>query len=73
LIVGAHELNLLAVESVLIDGGYTGQPFADSVKERLDETVQVAKRNELHSLVVLLAVRPPRLPGAIPQKRRNRL
>ena len=45
--------NLRRVESVLVDGGYTGQPFADSVKERLDATVQVVKRNELHAFVVL--------------------
>jgi transposase len=47
------EPNLLAVESVLVDGGYTGHPFADSVKDRLSATVQVAKRNDLHSFVVL--------------------
>ncbi len=45
--------NLERVESVLVDGGYTGQPFADGVKERLDATVQVVKRNELHAFVVL--------------------
>jgi transposase len=38
---------------VLVDGGYTGQPFADGVKERLKATVQVVKRNELHTFVVL--------------------
>ena len=41
------------VESVLVDGGYTGQPFADSVMEQLKATVQVVKRNELHTFVVL--------------------
>jgi transposase len=45
--------NLESVESVLVDGGYTGQPFADSVMERLKATVQVVKRNELHTFVVL--------------------
>ena len=45
--------NLERVESVLVDGGYTGQPFADGVKERLEATVQVVKRNELHTFVVL--------------------
>jgi transposase len=47
------EPNLLGVESVLVDGGYTGQPFADGVKQRLRATVQVVKRNELHTFVVL--------------------
>jgi transposase len=45
--------NLELVENVLVDGGYTGQPFADSVMERLKATVQVVKRNELHMFVVL--------------------
>jgi transposase len=45
--------NLELVESVLVDGGYTGQPFADSVMEQLRATVQIVKRNELHTFVVL--------------------
>jgi len=45
--------NLELVESVLVDGGYTGQPFADGVMERIEATVQVVKRNELHAFVVL--------------------
>jgi transposase len=38
---------------VLVDGGYNGQLFADGVMERSKATVQVVKRNELHTLVVL--------------------
>jgi transposase len=45
--------NLELVESLLADGGYTGQPFADRVMERLDATVQIVKRNELHTFAVL--------------------
>ena len=45
--------NLHSVESVLVDGGYTGQPFADAVKECLQATVHVVKRNELHTFAVL--------------------
>ena len=45
--------NLELVESLLADGGYTGQPFADGVMERLKATVQVVQRNELHTFVVL--------------------
>ena len=45
--------NLERVESLLVDGGYTGQLFADSVMDRLKATVQVVKRNELHAFVVL--------------------
>jgi transposase len=45
--------NLERVESLLVDGGYTGQPFADSVMKRIKAAVQVVKRNELHAFVVL--------------------
>jgi len=45
--------NLGRVESVLVDGGYSGQPFADGIMDRLQATVQVVKRNELHTFVVL--------------------
>ena len=45
--------NLERIESLLVDGGYTGQPFADSVMKRIKATVQVVKRNELHAFVVL--------------------
>ena len=45
--------NLERVESVLVDGGYSGQPFADGVMERLKATVQVVKRNQLHAFAVL--------------------
>lgn len=30
--------NLKRVENVLVDGGYTGQPFANGVKEQFDES-----------------------------------
>ncbi len=45
--------NLERVQSLLVGGGYTGQPFADSVMKRIKATVQVVKRNELHAFVVL--------------------
>jgi len=45
--------NLELVKSLLADGGYTGQPFADGVMERLDATVQIVRRNELHTFAVL--------------------
>jgi Transposase DDE domain len=45
--------NLERVESMLVDVGYSGQPFADGVMERLKATVQVVKRNELHAFAVL--------------------
>jgi len=45
--------NLERVESVSVDGGYTGQQFAGDVKERLEAAVQVVKRNEPHTFVAL--------------------
>lgn len=45
--------NLKDVKSVLVDGGYTGEPFAIAVKDKLGATVQVAKRNQLHTFAVM--------------------
>ena len=36
-----------------MDGGYTGEPFAEKMKDLLHATVEVVKRNELHTFVVL--------------------
>lgn len=46
---------LSSVLSILADSGYTGQPFAEAVKQCLGEsvTVQIAKRNELHTFAVI--------------------
>ena len=43
------------VQSLLCDGGYAGQPFAQGVKDILGEqvTVQIAKRSELHTFKVM--------------------
>jgi len=41
------------VTNVLVDGSYTGQPFADAVHNLLGVTVTVAKRNELRTFAVL--------------------
>jgi transposase len=38
---------------VLVDGAYTGEPFANSVKDLLGATVEVAKRSELHKFAVI--------------------
>ena len=41
------------VKNVLVDGGYSGDPFAIAIKETLGATVDVAKRSELHKFVVI--------------------
>ena len=51
--IGLNRDSLSAVVSVLVDGGYTGQPFADSVRDMVGATVQAAKRNELHTFAVI--------------------
>ena len=41
------------VQNVLVDGGYTGKPFAAAVQGILGASVEVVKRSELHTFVVL--------------------
>ena len=44
---------LSEVENVLADGGYTGQKFSEGVKKLLGCSVEIAKRNELHTFKVI--------------------
>ncbi len=48
-----HKENLCDVLNVLVDGNYSGEKFAGSVQELLDASVEVAKRNELHTFKVI--------------------
>jgi transposase len=41
------------VVKVLADGGYTGEKFAEKVKELLGAEVEIAKRSELHTFGVI--------------------
>ena len=45
--------DLSRVQNVMVDGGYTGKPFAATVQNLLGASVEVVKRNELHTFVVL--------------------
>lgn len=45
--------NLQAVQGILADGGYVGQPFAHAVEALLGAQVQIAKRSELHTFAVM--------------------
>lgn len=49
----AEKDNLMSVENVMVDGGYSGDKFAQSTKEIIDAKVEVAKRNELHTFAVI--------------------
>ena len=42
-----------SIENMLFDGGYSGEKFAQKIKEICDSPVEIAKRNELHKFVVL--------------------
>lgn len=44
---------LSEVKNVLADGGYSGEPFSNSIHEILGCTVEIAKRNELHTFKVI--------------------
>ena len=45
--------DLSQVQKVLVDGGYTGKPFAAAVQSLLGAAVEVVQRHELHTFVVL--------------------
>ncbi len=45
--------DLRAVQSILADGGYVGQPFAQAVEKLIGAQVQIAKRSELHTFAVM--------------------
>ena len=49
----SHKKNLSEVLNTLADGGYSGENFAIAVKEILGCTVEIAKRNELHTFAVI--------------------
>ena len=51
--LGRCAADLQAVQSILADGGYVGQPFAQAVEELLGAEVQIAKRSELHTFAVM--------------------
>jgi transposase len=45
--------NLGKVQKILVDGGYSGENFANSIKALIGAEVEVVKRNELHTFVVI--------------------
>ena len=50
---GHRRDDLIRVQKVLVDGAYTGEPFAAAVQDLLGASVEVVKRNELHTFAVL--------------------
>ena len=49
----ASKNNLSSVISVMVDGGYSGEKFAQNIKDLIGADVEVAKRNELHTFAVI--------------------
>ena len=45
--------HLSLVKKLLVDGGYTGENFANEIKTLSGAEVEVVKRNELHTFAVL--------------------
>lgn len=48
-----HIQNMTILEKVLVDGGYTGEKFANKIRELSGATVEVVKRSELHKFKVI--------------------
>ena len=44
---------LIRLQKILVDGGYSGEEFADAVWAICGAEVEVAKRNELHKFAVI--------------------
>ena len=51
--LGRCAVDLHAVQSLLADGDYVGQPFAHAVEALIGAKVQIAKRSELHTFAVM--------------------
>lgn len=45
--------HLSQIKKLLVDGGYTGENFANEIKKLSGAEVEVVKRNELHTFAVL--------------------
>jgi transposase len=48
-----YKANLKKVKNILVDGAYTGEPFANSIKESINATVEIVKRSYLHKFTTI--------------------
>jgi transposase len=48
-----HRPSLKNVVNIMVDAGYTGAPFAQGVRQLLGASVEIVKRNELHTFAVM--------------------
>lgn len=51
--VTKQQADLTEVTNVMVDAGYTGEPFAGAIQEVIGATVEVVKRSELHTFAVI--------------------
>ena len=51
--IGLNLENLSSIKKFIVDGGYSGDNFANAVAELCGAEVEVVKRDELHKFVVL--------------------
>jgi transposase len=51
--IAAYRKNLSPVRKYLADGGYSGEKFANAVKELCGAEAEMVKRSELHTFAVL--------------------
>jgi transposase len=45
--------NLEKIKKILVDGGYTGEKFANAINALCEAEIEIAKRNELHTFAVI--------------------
>ena len=50
---GKSAENMVSVQKVLADGGYTGEAFETAVRVLIGAEVEIAKRSELHKFAVI--------------------
>ena len=51
--VGDNKKHLKKVKKILVDGGYSGKPFAKEMETILQAETEIIKRNELHTFAVI--------------------
>ena len=47
--VEKQKSNLSEVENIMVDFSYSGENFANEIKKLIDVTVEVVKRDEVHT------------------------
>ena len=51
--VSSNNFSIPSLQTILADGGYTGENFANAIFEATGAKVEIAKRNELHTFAVI--------------------